>query len=100
METFDNEEFEQQPEAPQEPQVTPSQTESAYHSNDTGRKESPFADSPYVNQAQREYEYQPQSQPPRSLKSPNPALLPVSGFCPLFWSSPWWPPAAVSQLPL
>ena len=49
MDTFDNSEYEYIPEIPEEPESEPSQQpyESAYHGTGTGRKESPYANSPY-----------------------------------------------------
>lgn len=50
--------------------------QNTYQGAGTGRKESPYASSPYQNQTYREYEYQPQYQPlrsPRSLPAPVPA---------------------------
>ena len=69
MDTFDDKEFDQAPEnnwsVPEEndPQQTYTGT---YHNCGTGRKESPYADSPYeMNYAPRqEYHYHPQSQRP------------------------------------
>ena len=53
---------EQQPES--QPVVPPQPT--VYHGAGTGRKESPYANSPYVTfqPAKEEYHYQPQTQPP------------------------------------
>ena len=71
MEPFENEEY--IPEAvPQEPiPQNPQQPQSgAYHAAGTGRKESPYANSPYeMNHASRQaYQYQPQSEPPLKPK--------------------------------
>ncbi|MGM9550303.1 MAG: S1C family serine protease [Faecousia sp.] len=51
---------------PQEPQYTPQPESGAYHAAGTGRKESPYANSPYVTgqYQQYQYQYQPQTQPP------------------------------------
>ncbi|MBQ2927176.1 MAG: trypsin-like peptidase domain-containing protein [Oscillospiraceae bacterium] len=63
-----------EPSAPQpEPQPT------AYHGTGTGRKESPYADSPYVMnpQPRQEYSYQPQTEPPvkpKKVKKPRKKL--------------------------
>ena len=69
MDTFENQEFDQTPEeasaapenpAPQQPYTDP------YHGTGAGRKESPYANSPYeMHHAPRqEYRYQPQTEPP------------------------------------
>ena len=63
MDPFENNEFSDfPPEAPQEPAPQPG----TYHAAGTGRKESPYANSPYeMNRPpQGEYRYQPQTQPP------------------------------------
>ncbi len=68
MEPFENNESEVQqpyvPPASQEPAVPPQPA--AYHGAGAGRKESPYANSPYVTQQppRQEYHYQPQTQPP------------------------------------
>ena len=77
MEPFENNEFDTlQDPAPTEeiPRVQPQQEPqpvvppqpSAYHGTGTGRKESPYANSPYVayQQPREEYHYQPQTEPP------------------------------------
>ena len=47
-----------------EPQQIPPRTEGTYHGAGSGRKESPYANSPYVfQQPQPEYRYHPQTQP-------------------------------------
>ena len=69
MDTFDDIAFDQTPEndqpasedaAPQQPYT------STYHGSGTGRKESPYANSPYeINHTPRqEYRYHPQTEPP------------------------------------
>ncbi len=51
---------------PVPPRYIPPQEPGSYHGTGTGRKESPYANSPYVRQQpQPEYQYQPQPQPPR-----------------------------------
>ncbi|MBR1972869.1 MAG: trypsin-like peptidase domain-containing protein [Oscillospiraceae bacterium] len=79
MEPFENDMFENEQEQPQgapqesippQPRYIPEEPAdsqpTAYHGAGAGRKESPYADSPYVmNEAPRpEYHYQPQTQPP------------------------------------
>ena len=55
--------------APEEP--APEPQPGAYHGTGTGRKESPYANSPYVRQhPQPEYQYQPQTQPPVNPEKP------------------------------
>ena len=51
--------------APESPRYVPPQEPGSYHGTGAGRKESPFANSPYVRQfPEPEYRYQPQTQPP------------------------------------
>ena len=52
--------------APEQPVQPPVYTQTGYRGTGTGRKESPYASSPYVmnHQPQSEYRYQPQTQPP------------------------------------
>ena len=69
---------EPQNEAPQEPrseapQERPSESQSGtYHAAGTGRKESPYANSPYMTGQPRayQYQYQPQTQPPQKKEKP------------------------------
>ncbi len=66
MEPFENNEFEQ-PVQPVQDIPEPVQPEAgSYHGTGTGRKESPYANSPYVTQAQPqpEYRYHPQTERP------------------------------------
>lgn len=63
MDTFDNNAFpdpENQPPVPQEPEIPASSQpeQSAYHGTGTGRKESPYANSPYVMNHQNQQSYQ------------------------------------------
>ena len=99
MDTFDNSEYEYIPEIPEEPESEPSQQpyESAYHGTGTGRKESPYANSPYeaYQPPRQEYRYQPQTEPPvkpKKVKKPRKpvgkkvlaallALVLVAGSC-------------------
>ena len=57
----------QEPPVPQEPpRYMPPQEQGAYHGTGTGRRESPYANSPYVRQEPRpEYQYHYQPQPPQ-----------------------------------
>ena len=74
MEPFENSEIpEEETLQPVPEEVTPPREEeqiqpeqSAYHGTGAGRKESPYAQSPYVmnQQPRQEYQYQPQTQPP------------------------------------
>ena len=69
MDAFENEEFDQTPEENwAEPENTPPQQPPAgpYHGSGTGRKESPYADSPYEihRTSQQAYRYQPQTHRP------------------------------------
>jgi len=81
MDTFENQEFDQTPEeawaAPEEP--VPQQTHqpytNPYHGTGAGRKESPYANSPYeaYQPPRQEYRYQPQTEPPvkpKKVKKP------------------------------
>jgi len=78
MDTFENEEYQQTSEevretaeqpVPQQPYTNP------YHGTGTGRKESPYANSPYetYQPPRQEYRYQPQTEPPvkpKKVKKP------------------------------
>ena len=69
MDTFDNIEFDNTPEENLPLQEEPAEQEpvtGAYHNYGTGRKESPYADSPYEmhHEPRQEYRYQPQTQRP------------------------------------
>ena len=71
------------PQAPQEPvpQPEPIRDPGSYHGAGAGRRESPFANSPYVQQAPRpEYHYQPQTQPPRKPPKPKKEPKPRRGI--------------------
>ena len=77
MEPYENNEFESIPElqesAPAQPQP------GTYHAAGTGRKESPYANSPYeMNRPQEpEYHYQPQYQAPKKPKKEKKARRPL-----------------------
>ncbi|MBQ7001041.1 MAG: trypsin-like peptidase domain-containing protein [Oscillospiraceae bacterium] len=82
MEPFENNDFEngQAPIVPEEPQTMPPQPEPqpiAYHGAGTGRKESPYANSPYerVEPPRQEYVYRPQTEPP--VKKPKKTRKPL-----------------------
>ena len=68
MDAFENTDFEYEPDIPEESVPTPPQQprDNPYHGTGTGRKESPYANSPYeMHHASRpEYQYQPQTEPP------------------------------------
>ena len=68
MDAFENSEYEYIPEIPEEPVPPPPPRpyEGAYHGTGTGRKESPYANSPYEmhHEPRQEYRYQPQTEPP------------------------------------
>ena len=99
MDAFENPEYEYQPELPEEAAPTPPQqpNEYTYHSTGTGRKESPYANSPYetCQPPQQEYRYQPRTEPPvkpKKVKKPRKpmgkkflaavlALVLVAGSC-------------------
>ena len=72
MEPFETNEYpESQPVSqPQETPIPQPPQTGAYHAAGTGRKESPYANSPYEmnRQPQPEYHYQPQTQPPQKPK--------------------------------
>ncbi len=79
MEPFENNDFTPEPQPPvQDSPVTPPpevpRQESQgsygpYHGSGAGRRESPYANSPYVRQQPyQEYQYQPQTQPPQKPK--------------------------------
>lgn len=62
---------------PPSPEPAP-QGYGTYHGTGTGRKESPFANSPYVQQQPyQQYQYQPQTQPPQKPKKQTKARKPI-----------------------
>lgn len=85
MDTFENSEFPSDMEDPQpaSEEVTPPQPQdvpqqSAYYGAGVGRKESPYAASPYViNREQEEYHYQPQTQPPQKPQKERKRRTPI-----------------------
>ena len=81
MDAFENPEYEYQPEIPEEPTpAIPQQPyESPYHGTGAGRKESPYANSPYetYHAPREEYRYHPQTEPPvkpKKVKKPRKPL--------------------------
>lgn len=60
----ESEDFQPVPEEPAPPQEEPQPN--SYHGTGTGRKESPYANSPYImnQESGQEYRYQPQTEPP------------------------------------
>ena len=64
------------------PRYAPPQPDyGAYHGSGTGRKESPYENSPYVRQyPQTEYRYQPQTQPPQKPPKPKKERKPRKGI--------------------
>ena len=81
MDAFENTDFEYEPDIPEESVPTPPQQprENPYHGTGTGRKESPYANSPYeMHHASRpEYQYQPQTEPPVKPKKEKKPRKPV-----------------------
>ena len=70
-----------QPQEPEPPRYVPPQNYGPYHGTGTGRKESPYADSPYVRQQPyQEYHYQPQTQPPQKPPKPKKEKKPGRGI--------------------
>ena len=65
------------------PQYVPPQNYGAYHGTGAGRRESPYANSPYVRQEPRpeyRYQYQPQTQPPQKPPKVKKERKPRKGF--------------------
>ena len=64
-----------------QPQYNPQPQQGTYHGTGTGRKESPYANSPYVMNhpphGYQEYRYQPQTQPPQKPKKAKKARTPI-----------------------
>jgi len=66
---------------PEPPRYVPPQNYGAYHGTGAGRKESPYANSPYVRQQPyQEYQYQPQTQPPQKPPKPKKEKKPRKGI--------------------
>ena len=97
MDAFENTEYEYIPETPEEPAPSRPSHENPYHGTGAGRKESPYANSPYEmpQQPRPEYQYRPQTEPPvkpKKVKKPRKpmgkkilaavlALVLVAGSC-------------------
>ena len=81
MDAFENTDYEYIPEVPEEPVPSAPQPsrENPYHGTGAGRKESPYANSPYeAYQAPRqEYQYRPQTEPPVKPKKVKNARKPM-----------------------
>ena len=81
MDTFENYGYEENGAAPETGGEAASSAEESggYHGVGTGRKESPYANSPYqrIEQPREEYRYRPQTQPPQKPKKEK---KPRSGF--------------------
>jgi len=74
---------EEAPLQPEPPRYVPPQNYGTYHGTGTGRKESPYANSPYVRQEPRQdyqYHYQPQTQPPQKPPKPQKERKNRKGF--------------------
>ena len=74
MDAFENSEYEYIPEVPEET-VPQEPHENPYHGAGAGRKESPYANSPYEmhHEPRQEYRYHPQTEPPvkpKKVKKP------------------------------
>lgn len=75
QETMVSQELPQETSAPQEPSSSREMPQpSAGREPGTGRKKSPYADSPYVTQRQPEYHYQPQTAKPPKEKKTKPSF--------------------------
>ena len=75
MDTFEYEEYPETPEEPQEETIPEQPYSRPYHGTGTGRKESPYANSPYetYQPPRQEYRYHPQTEPPvkpKKVKKP------------------------------
>ena len=81
MDAFENTDFGYEPEIPEEPVFTPPQqpAEQPYLNTGAGRKESPYANSPYEmhHTPRQEYHYQPQTEPPVKPKKEKKPRKPV-----------------------
>ena len=84
MEPFENNEIndweDEAQSLPEEPaiQPEPEPAPTAYHGAGTGRRESPYANSPYVmNQPREEYRYQPHTEPPQKPKKAKKSRKPI-----------------------
>jgi len=97
MDAFENPDYEYIPETPEEPAPSRQPYENPYHGTGAGRKESPYANSPYeaYQPPHQEYQYRPQTEPPvkpKKVKKPRKpmgkkilaavlALVLVAGSC-------------------
>ncbi len=71
----------EEPSQPQPPHTDPQSGYGPYSGAGAGRKESPYANSPYVRQQPyQEYQYQPQTQAPRKPPKPKKEKTPRSGL--------------------
>ena len=104
MESFENSEFENEPEtlpeSPTEPQRNTA-NDGAYHAAGTGRRESPYANAPYEMNHQPQSGYDSAPTPPvhhpHKVKKPHkPIWKPSSPVC---WQWRWWPAAAALPPP-
>ncbi len=81
MDPFENNDYAEIPSRQEpSPEVPPQPSQpGAYHAAGTGRKESPYANSPYeMNRPpQQEYRYQPQTQPPQKPAKPKKSRRPI-----------------------
>ena len=79
MDAFENTEYEIIPETPEEPVPPQRPSEYAYHGTGTGRKESPYANSPYetYQPPRQEYRYHPQTEPPVKPKKAKKSRKPI-----------------------
>ena len=76
MDAFENSDYEYIPEVPEEAPPQEPQ-EHSYHAAGTGRKESPYANSPYeaYHAPREEYRYHPQTEPPVKTKKAKKPLV-------------------------
>ena len=79
MDAFENPEYEYIPEPPEEAVPPQQPCENTYHGTGAGRKESPYANSPYeaYRTPRQEYRYHPQTEPPVKPKKVKKARKPM-----------------------